>query len=146
MITFASKMGRILAIDYGGKRCGVAVTDPLRIIANAVETVPTSTIFEFLDKYFTANEVDIIVVGKPVQMNGQPSQSWESILIFAQNFEQKYPNIPIKFHDERFTSKMASQAIALSGMPKYKRQSKELIDKTSAVIILQSYLNSFQNQ
>lgn len=133
-------MGRILAIDYGGKRCGIAVSDPLKIIANPVETVETVRIFPFLTKYFSEHDVEEIVVGKPLQMNGQPSQSWEGILTFCAKFEVKFPNIPIKFHDERFTSKMASSAIAQSGLPKHKREQKGLIDLTSAVIILQSYL------
>lgn len=133
-------MSRILAIDYGGKRCGIAVTDPLRIIANPVCTVETSKIFVFLEDYFGQNDVGIVVLGKPIQMNGQPSQSWEMIQNFATKFVQKFENIKLDFHDERYTSKMASQAIAMSGMPKHKRESKALIDRTSAVIILQSYL------
>lgn len=134
-------MARILAIDYGTKRCGIAVSDPLRMIANPVDTILTTKIFEFLENYIEPNHVDTIVIGKPKQMNGQPSQSWPFIVAFAQKLQTFHPNVQINFHDERFTSKMASQAIALSGMPKHKRESKALIDRTSAVIILQSYLN-----
>ena len=136
-------MGRILAIDYGGRRCGIAVTDPLKIIANPLDTVLTVDLENYLAKYIEENNVEKLVLGMPRQMSGELSQSWPMIEQFSEAFKVKYPNIPVDFQDERYTSKMASRVIALSGLPKMKRQQKGLVDRTSAVIILQSYMEKY---
>lgn len=133
-------MGRILAIDYGMRRCGVAVTDPLCLIANPLDTIATNEILKYVTNYVATNQVSTIILGKPTQMNGTPSQSWPAIEDFSVKLGEVLPGVEIKFVDERFTSKMASAAIAQSDLPKHKRQEKGLIDRTSAVIILQSYL------
>ena len=136
-------MARILAIDYGGRRCGIAVTDPLQIIANPLETVLTKDLDVYLEKYIADNDVEKLVLGMPRQMSGELSQSWEMIEAFSELFKIKYPSIPVDFQDERYTSKMASRVIAQSGLPKMKRQEKGLVDRTSAVIILQSYMERY---
>ena len=143
--TFAMYMGRILALDYGTKRTGVAVSDPLRIIAGGLETVPTHTLVEYLKKYIAANPVDIIVLGKPTQMDGSPSESMVHIKPFAARLRKQFPQIELVWHDERFTSVMAQRAIIEGGVPKMKRRDKGLVDKVSATIILQSYMQSLQN-
>ncbi len=137
-----SKMGRIVAIDYGQKRVGIAVTDPLQIIANGLTTVPSGKIFDFLKKYLQAEVVDCIVVGLPMQMNATKSESARFIDPFVKKLSKDYPNIPIVRVDERFTSKMAFQTMIDSGINKKSRQNKELVDTISATIILQSYLES----
>ena len=137
-------MGRILAIDYGLKRTGIAVSDPLRIIAGGLETVPTAQLGVWLEKYFAANEVDIIVVGKPTQMNGSPSQSWSAIEPFVAQLKAKYPTKQIALHDERFTSVIAHRAMIDGGMKKMARRDKAVVDKISATIILQSFMESAQ--
>lgn len=133
-------MARILALDYGTKRTGVAVSDPLRIIATALETIPTHTIIDFLKQYIYMNDVDTIVLGKPTQMNGQPSQTMPAIEALAAKLKTLFPAIEIKLHDERFTSVMAQRTILESGIGKMKRRDKSLVDKVSATIILQSYM------
>ncbi len=135
-------MPRILAIDYGMKRTGIAVTDELQIIATALDTVETSKLFEFLGKYFSENKIQEIVVGLPVRMHGEVGQLETEIQKFIGQFKEKFPNIPVFRQDESFTSKMASQAIFQSGAKKKKRQDKSLIDKVSATIILQSYMET----
>ncbi len=135
-------MGRILAIDYGLKRTGVAVSDPLRIIAGGLETVPTATLEGWLAQYMSANEVDIIVVGKPTQMNGTPSQSWAAIEPFVARLRERYPRVNVVLHDERFTSVMAHRAMIDGGMKKMARRDKAVVDKISATIILQSFMDS----
>lgn len=135
-------MGRILAIDYGLKRTGVAVSDPLRIIAGGLDTVPTATLDGWLAQYMTANDVDIIVVGKPVQMNGAPSQSWAAIEPFVERLRSRYPNCKVVLHDERFTSVMAHRTMIDGGMKKMARRDKAVVDKISATIILQSFMDS----
>ena len=135
-------MGRILAIDYGRKRCGVAVTDPAQIIANALETVPTHPLMDFLKAYLGANEVDAVVIGMPRQMNGQPSESFTYIEPFARRLRKEFPELRIEWMDERFTSKLAMAAMITGGVKKSKRQDKALVDRVSAAIILQSYLES----
>lgn len=133
-------MSRILAIDYGRKRVGIAVTDPMQIIATPLDTIPTKNIMEFVTRYTQENQVERILIGKPTQMNGTPSQSWPEIELFAKKLHELLPEVEIKFEDERFTSKMASAAIALSDLSRTKRQDKGLIDRTAATIILQSYM------
>lgn len=137
-------MGRILAIDYGTKRTGIAVSDPLRIIAGSLETVATHTLMDFLKKYIAENNVDIIVVGKPTQMNGQPSQSMQQIEPFVKRLVKEFPAIRIEWQDERFTSVLAQRAILESGVKKMRRRDKSLVDKVSATIILQSFMETLQ--
>ncbi len=137
-------MGRWLALDVGAKRTGIAVTDPLRIIATALETVPTHDLVPFLKNYFQNEQVDIVIVGEPKQMDSSPSESAKMINNVITKLKQSIPSINIERMDERFTSKMASQIIAQSGKSKKERQKKELIDTVSATIILQSYMEAHQ--
>lgn len=137
-------MGRILAIDYGRKRVGIAVTDPLKIIANGLTTVHSKDIFIFLEDYLKKEEVEIIVVGYPVNLKNEGSQSLQFINPFIKKMINKFPDIIIDTYDERFTSKMAQAAMIEGGVKKKDRQNKALTDKISAVIILQSYLE-FKN-
>ena len=137
-------MGRIIAIDYGTKRTGLAVTDPLRIIANALDTVETKGLEKWLADYFTKNDVDIIVLGKPSQMNGQPSETMRFIEPLAARLRRAYPDKEVVLYDERFTSVMAHRAMLESGIGKMARRDKALVDRISATIILQSYMDSIQ--
>lgn len=134
---------RILAIDYGKKRTGLAVTDPLRIIASGLTTVETPQLFSFLKDYFLKEKVEIVIIGEPKQMDGTPSESAEMIEKFIIQFRQEFPTIKIERMDERFTSKMASKTLLDSGLKKKKRQDKALIDEVAATIMLQDYLNKF---
>ena len=138
-------MGRILAIDYGVKRTGLAVTDPLRIIANALETVETKQLERYLADYFSKNDVDIIVVGKPSQMNGQPSETMKYIEPLVLRLRRAYPDKEVVLHDERFTSVMAQRTILESGIGKMARRNKALVDRVAATIILQSYMESISH-
>jgi putative holliday junction resolvase len=133
-------MGRILAMDYGKKRIGLAVSDPNQIIANKLATVATHTIWNFLKTYFQNEQVDEVVVGYPLQMNNTASEAVVYINPFIIKFKDRYPNIPIVVADERFTSKMAFQAMIVGGIKKMNRRKKEMVDAISATIILQSYL------
>ena len=135
-------MGRILAIDYGTRRTGLAVTDPLRIIAGALATVETKRLEKYLADYFSKNDVDIIVLGKPSQMNGQPSETMRYIEPLAGRLRHAYPNKEVVLWDERFTSVMAHRTILESGIGKMARRDKALVDRISATIILQSYMDS----
>lgn len=134
-------MARILSIDYGKKRTGIAVTDPLQIIAGGLATVPTAQLFDFLKKYIQENEVELIVVGEPKQTNGQPSENMGRIKQFVARWKKSMP-IPVAFYDERFTSVLAHKAMLDSGIGKKARQNKALVDEISATIILQSFLES----
>jgi len=133
-------MSRILAIDYGSKRVGIAVTDNLKMIANGLTTVHSKDVISFLKNYFEKEIVDCIVVGNPKQMNNQPSESAPLVEAFIKNLKKKFPNIPIEKMDERWTSKMALQTMIDGGLRKKARQNKFLIDEISATIILQNYL------
>lgn len=133
-------MGRIIAIDYGVKRTGIATTDEMQIIASGLTTVETPKLIEFLKDYFKKEDVELILVGEPRQMDNSPSESEKYILPFIEKINKEFPSIPVKRVDERFTSKMASQSLFESGMKKKKRQNKALLDEVSATIILQSYL------
>ncbi len=135
-------MGRILAIDYGTRRTGLAVTDPLRIIANALDTVETKQLEKYLADYFAKNEVDIIVLGKPSQMNGAPSETMRYIEPLAGRLRHAYPDKRVVMYDERFTSVMAHRTMLESGIGKMARRDKALVDRISATIILQSYMES----
>ncbi|HOG06368.1 MAG TPA: Holliday junction resolvase RuvX [Paludibacter sp.] len=135
-------MGRILAIDYGKKRVGLAVTDPLHITANALETVSTEHIFDYLKQYLARENVEKFVIGLPTQMNGQPSESMQYIQPFADKLSKLFPKQEIVFVDERFSSSLAQKTILEAGVKKKARQNKALVDKVAATIILQSYLSS----
>lgn len=134
-------MGRILAFDYGTKRTGIAVTDPLQLIASGLKTVETSEILTFLRAYCNDEEVVLFVVGLPRQMNNLPSESEQFIKSFIRNLKRTFPEIPIKREDERFTSRMALQSMIDSGIKKKQRNNKAMVDEISATLILQSYLN-----
>ncbi len=133
-------MGRILAIDYGRKRVGLAVTDPLRMVANGLDTVRAEDVLDYLKKYVTREPVDCIVVGQPRQMNGEESQAMQYIRPFVNSLRRAFPCIEIVLVDERFTSLLAHKAMLDGGLRKKARQNKELVDKISAVIILQTYM------
>jgi len=135
-------MARILAIDYGKKRTGIAVTDALQIIASGLTTVDTPNLLVFLKEYIKKESVALILVGKPVQMNNKPSESEALIQPFLRQLKKELSNILVKRVDERFTSKMAFQTMIDSGLKKKQRQNKALVDEISATIILQSYLYS----
>ncbi|MCM5663274.1 Holliday junction resolvase RuvX [Galbibacter mesophilus] len=137
-------MGRILAIDFGGKRTGIAVTDELQIIASGLTTVPTEELISFLKDYTTKENVELILVGQPKRLNNEFSDVEQEILKFIGVLEKEIPNIPIKRVDERFTSKIAFQSMIDSGVKKKRRRSKELLDEVSATVILQSYLYNQQ--
>ena len=130
-----------MAIDYGSKRVGIAVTDPFQIIATGLTTVHSQDVIDFLKKYFEKEEVERIIVGEPKQMNNQPSESARFINPFVVHLKRTFPDIKVERMDERFTSKMAFQTMIDSGLKKNARQNKELVDEISAVIILQSYMN-----
>nr|WP_319398942.1 Holliday junction resolvase RuvX [uncultured Carboxylicivirga sp.] len=133
-------MGRILAIDYGRKKSGVAVTDPLQIIANGLTTVSSHELFDFIVNYMKEEEVEKIVIGHPTQNSGEDSESMKYIQPFVNRLKNKLPHIPVVWVDERFTSKIAFQAMIDGGLKKKARQDKALIDKVSATIILQTYM------
>jgi putative holliday junction resolvase len=133
-------MGRILSIDYGNKRVGLAVTDPLKIIATRLTTVATAEIWKFLSDYFAREEVELVLVGYPKQLNDEPSEAIRYINPFLKEFRQIYPAMPVQLMDERFTSRMAFQTMIDAGVKKKQRQNKATVDGVSATIILQSYL------
>lgn len=135
-------MGRILAIDYGTKRTGIAVTDPLRIIPGGLATVPTHELPSFLAGYFSKEQVDQIVVGHPTNMNGEESASMKQIRPFVEKLKKQYPDKQVVMFDERFTSVLAQKAILEAGIKKMARRNKALVDEVSATIILESYMNS----
>ena len=141
-ITFAAVMSRILAIDYGRKRTGLAVTDPLQLIANGLTTVQTAKLVDYLLAYLKQEKVERIVVGLPKQMNGEDSDNMKNITPFVNRMKKLVPEIPIEFYDERFTSALAHQAMLESGIGKKARQNKALVDEISATIILQGYMES----
>ncbi len=133
-------MGRILAIDYGLKRTGLAVTDPLRIIATALDMVETPKLIEYLKNYFQKEEVEQVIIGLPKRLNNTDSEIAPAVRTFIETFKSKFPENPIQTVDERFTSSMAQQAMIAGGMKKKDRQVKGNVDKISAVLILQSYM------
>lgn len=135
-------MGRILAIDYGKVRTGIAITDEFQIIASGLTTVDTKKLISFLLDYTKTESVELFLVGEPKQMNNEPSESEALIIPFLEKLRKSFPNIPIERVDERFTSKMAFQTMIDSGLSKKKRQNKALVDEISATIILQNYLYS----
>lgn len=135
-------MGRILAIDYGTRRSGIAVTDPLRISAGPLETVPTHTLPEWLAGYFSCEQVDEVVIGQPKQMSGEDSASMQQIRPFMAVFKKHFPDMPLVLYDERFTSVLAHKAMLDGGLRKKARQDKATVDRVAACIILQGYLES----
>ena len=135
-------MSRILAIDYGRKRTGLAVTDTLQLIPGGLTTVSSHELLKFLEDYFQKEPVERIVVGLPKQMNNQPSESMKYIEPFVRLLKKKWPEMPVEYYDERFTSVLAHQTMLEAGLKKKDRQNKALVDEISAVIILQSYLES----
>lgn len=137
-------MAQIMAVDYGKKRCGVAATDDMQIIASAVDTVETIKIFDFFKNYFQLNKVEALVVGLPIDLKGNMNEIETEISIFVKKFQAEYPEIEVFRLDERFTSKMASYFISQSGKSKKKREEKGLIDRISATIILQNFLEQKQ--
>ena len=138
-------MGRILAIDFGRKRTGLAVTDILRITANPLLTIETKDLMTWLADYFKKEPVDEVVIGHPTQMNGQDSESMNYIRPFIGNFKKQFPDKPITMYDERFTSVLAHQAMIAGGMKRKDRQDKAVVDKIAACIILEGYLESMKN-
>ena len=134
-------MARILSIDYGLKRTGIAVTDDFQIIASGLTTIPSTDIIVFLKTYFSKENVETVLIGEPKQMNGLPSESTEIIEKFIAQFHTEFPNMKMERVDERFTSKMAFQTMIDSGLKKKQRQNKGLIDEIAATILLQDYLN-----
>lgn len=136
-------MARILSIDYGKKRTGLAVTDPLQIIANGLTTVETKNLFDFLCKYIKQEEVERLIIGKPMQLDGKPSENLARVENFVRRWQKAQPAIPIEYYDERFTSVLAQRVILEAGVKKKtRRENKGLVDEISATIILQDYMNS----
>lgn len=135
-------MGRLLSIDYGRKRCGIAVTDTLRIVATGLTTVPTATLTQFLKEYTARERVDEIIVGLPTTMRGEPSESMRYITPAINRLKKDFPEIPVKYWDERFTSVLAHRAMIDGGMRKMARRDKAVVDEISATIILNDYLQS----
>ena len=135
-------MARLLAIDYGRKRTGIAVSDTLQIIANGLTTVPSHTVIAFLKEYVAKETVERIIIGLPRQMNYEESESMQYIKPFVKKLQKELPTIPIEYFDERFTSKMALQTMIDGGVKKMKRQNKALVDEISATIILQGFMES----
>ena len=133
-------MARLLAIDYGRKRTGIAVSDTLQIIANGLTTVPSHTIINFLKDYISKEPVELTIVGLPRQMNYEESESMQYIKPFVKKLQKELPDIPVEYFDERFTSMMAHQTMIDGGLKKKQRQNKALVDEISATIILQGYM------
>ena len=139
-------MGRILGIDYGRKRTGVAVTDPLKIVAGNLATVPTHTLMQFIKDYIAREQVERIVIGQPTQLNGEPRESTRYIAPFVNRLRKELPDMPVVMYDERFTSTIAHQAMIDGGMKKSDRRDKSRVDSIAATIILNDYLQSIFNQ
>lgn len=142
VVSLQLKMGRLLAIDYGRKRCGIAVTDVLQIVATALDTVPSAELINFVKTYVAREQVDEIVVGLPKTLDGQPSDSMRYITPAINRLRKELPNMKITFFDERFTSTLAHRAMLDSGVKKSDRRDKGAIDRMAAVIILNGYLES----
>lgn len=133
---------RILSVDYGRKRTGLAVTDPLQIIAGGLATVSTSELFDYLKTYIAREQVERIVIGEPRQPNGEPSENLQRVQQFVKRWRKAVPEVPIELYDERFTSVLAHQAMLQGGLRKKARQDKALVDEISATILLQDYMES----
>lgn len=139
---YGTRMGRILAIDYGTRRTGIAVSDPLRIIAGALETVPTKGLERWLADYFAANDVTTVVVGKPMQTDGTPSETWRYVEPLVARLRRAWPDKEVVLWDERFTSVLAHRTMLESGIGRMARRDRALVDRISATIILQGYMES----
>lgn len=139
-------MGRILALDFGLKRTGVAETDDLKLIASGLDTISSTEIVEFIQRYNQQHSLDTIVIGLPKRLNNEDTHSTQNVNALAQHLKKTFPSVTIEMVDERFTSKMASSAMFQAGLGKQKRKQKELVDKVSATLILQSYLEQQRNQ
>jgi putative Holliday junction resolvase len=137
-------MGRLMAIDYGTKRCGIAVSDTLQLIANGLTTVHSKDILTFLIDYLQKEKVDLFIIGEPKRLNGQPSDATAAVLLFVKKLQKQFPTIPIARIDERFTSKIAFQSMIDSGLKKKDRQNKSTVDEVSAILLLQSYMDSLK--
>ncbi|MFC6996954.1 Holliday junction resolvase RuvX [Rufibacter roseus] len=137
-------MGRILAIDYGVKRVGIAVTDPLQLIASPLDTVHSQNVLAFLIEYTQKEEIDVFVVGMPVHLDGNATNNTQHVVGFVRKLQKQFPHIKVVTHDERFTSRMAFQTMIDAGLKKKARADKATVDRVSATIILQSYLESRQ--
>jgi putative Holliday junction resolvase len=137
-------MGRIIAIDYGKVRTGIAVTDVKRMIAGGLQTLPSQEVIAFLKQYMETEPVDLILLGEPRQMNYQPSENWDRVMKFKKQLQNAFPNMEIKMIDERFTSSLAHRTMLVGGLKKKDRQDKALVDKVSATIILQTYLETIK--
>jgi len=135
-------MGRVLAIDFGLKRTGIAVTDPLKIIASGLTTVPTAEVMAFLEKYCSEEEVECFVVGLPLYPDGNPAQIAAQVDLFAEQLRKKFPEHPVFRQDERYTSNEAKRIILQSGAKKQKRRDKALVDKVAAALILEQYMEA----
>jgi putative holliday junction resolvase len=135
-------MARILSIDYGGKRTGIAVTDPLKIIATGLTTVETPKLIQFLKDYFSKEEVELVIIGMPFNLDDSPTDITAQVKKFITAYQKFFPSIPIKEVDERYTSKLASQAMIEMGMKKKDRQNKGKVDEIAATMMLQEYMNS----
>jgi len=138
-------VARIIALDIGGKRTGIAVTDPLQMIATGLEGIDTNGLVLYLQKYLLTEKVEMIVVGKPMQMNYTESESWGEIHQIASLIQKEFPNLPLEFYDERFTSKIALQSMKSAGAGKSEMKNKKTVDMVSATIILQNYLEYKNN-
>lgn len=139
-------MGRYLALDYGTKRTGIAVSDTLKIIANGLTTVPTHTLLDYLKTYLQKEDVERIIVGLPKQMNNEYSENMKHIRPFVKRLQSLYPDMQIEYYDERFTSALAHKTMLDAGLKKTDRQNKSLVDEISATIILQGYMESLRLQ
>lgn len=135
-------MARVLSIDYGKRRTGLAVTDPLQIIPSGLDTVSTSMLWDYLQKYISTESVERIVIGKPMQTNGMPSENLARVENFVARWRKAHPEIPVEYVDERYTSVLAHRTMLDAGLHKKARQNKELVDMISATIILQSWMDS----
>jgi RNAse H-fold protein YqgF len=135
-------MGRVLAIDYGKKRTGIAVTDPLKIIAGGLIALPSHEVVSFIKEYISKEDVELFLIGEPKQMNYEPSENMERVMKFRKNLQKVFPLIEIKMVDERFTSVLAQRTMLEGGLKKKDRQNKSLVDELSATILLQTYLES----
>jgi RNAse H-fold protein YqgF len=137
-------MGRIIAIDHGKKKTGIAVSDPLKIIAGGLTTVQSAQVINYLKDYMQKEEVELIILGEPYQMNYEPSENMPRVIKLKTELEKAFPRIPVKLTDERFTSVLAHRTMIDAGIKKMKRRDKALIDELSATILLQSYLESIR--
>jgi putative Holliday junction resolvase len=135
-------MGRIVAIDYGKKRTGIAVSDPLKLIAGGLTTVDSKDVIPFVKQYSEKNEIELFIIGEPRQMDYSPSENMDRVLVFKRKLQSALPSIEIKMIDERFTSVLAHRAMLEGGLKKQKRRDKALVDEISATILLQSYLET----